>query len=246
MFQKTCWGWLLLNCNSKNSFVWRSLFLSIRSLFRGAGALLGVLGVVAHPVLARAFGRMADALSATCLASFTLVAVASFWCLAPFATRDSGRGIGAAMSAFMLAVCFARPGLYAFELGILNRSQELADARHRSAIGTVDAALTSVGTLVPYSSGLILHRPEEFYILVSCSAFFVCLGAVTYWMWMLLFRYLSDTGIRFRVPRKTTGTHCSKKRRLKMAGTNIFTINLHHFALCNDAEELVFCVSPCL
>lgn len=190
MFQKTCWGWLLFNCNSKNSFVWRSLFLSIRSLFRGAGALLGVLGVVAHPVLARAFGRMADALSATWLASFTLVAVASFWCLAPFATRDSGRGIGAAMSAFMLAVCFARPGLYAFELGILNRSQELADARHRSAIGTVDAALTSVGTLVPYSSGLILHRPEEFYILVSCSAFFVCLGAVTYWMWMLLFRFI--------------------------------------------------------
>ena len=54
----------------------------------------------------------------------------------------------------------------------------------------MDAALTSVGTLVPYSSGLILHRPEEFYILVSCSAFFVCLGAVTYWMWMLLFRFI--------------------------------------------------------
>ena len=89
-------------------------------------------------------------------------------------------------------VCHPRQwsGLYAFELGILNRSQELADARHRSAIGTVDAALTSVGTLVPYSSGLILHRPEEFHILVSCSAFFVCLGAVTYWMWMLLFRFI--------------------------------------------------------
>ena len=162
----------------------------MRSLFRGAGALLGVFGVVAHPVLVRAVGRLADALSATWLASFTLVALASFWCLAPFATQDAGRSISATMLVFMLAVCFARPGLYAFELGILNRSQELADARHRSAIGTVDASLTSVGTLVAYSSGLILDRPEEFYILVSCSAFFVCLGAVTYWMWMLLFRFV--------------------------------------------------------
>lgn len=152
------------------------------SLLRGGGALLGVLGVMGHPGLSRLIGgRPADAFSVTWLAGSTLLALVAF--------REAPQtpGLGPALLIFMVAVCVARPGLYAFELGVLNTEQELADARYRAAIGSVDTALTSAATLVMYGSGLILDKPAQFDILINCSAGFVTTGAVTYWLWMFLF-----------------------------------------------------------
>jgi len=152
------------------------------SLLRGGGAMLGVLGVMGHPGFSRLIGgRPADAFAVTWLAGSTILALVAF--------REAPQtpGLGPALLIFMVAVCVARPGLYAFELGVLNTEQELADARHRAAIGSVDTALTSAATLVMYGSGLILDKPAQFDILINCSACFVTMGAITYWLWMLLF-----------------------------------------------------------
>ena len=74
----------------------------------------------------------------------------------------------------------SRPGLYGFELGVLNTEQELSDARHRSAIGAVDTALVSFATLFMYGSGILFGSPEQFGILVESSSCCVCTAAMTY------------------------------------------------------------------
>ncbi|CAJ1390133.1 unnamed protein product [Effrenium voratum] len=121
------------------------------SLLRGAGALLGVLGVMAHSSASVRLGRCGDGLFVLWLAGMTLLALSAYH-------QVEGRGLTWPLLIFMSAVCLARPGLYGFELGVLNTEQELADARHRSAIGSVDTALTSFATLAMYGSGLLLGR----------------------------------------------------------------------------------------
>ncbi|CAK9023395.1 Solute carrier family 40 member 1, partial [Durusdinium trenchii] len=151
------------------------------SLLRGAGALLGVTGVLMHPPAQELLGaRVADAVFVLWLAGWTVMALDAFH-------RAPDAGMTPTLLLFMSAVCLARPGLYGFELGVLNTEQDFSDARHRSAIGAVDSALTSFATLAMYGSGLVLTRPDQFVVLVDGSTLFVSLGAATYLVWLLLY-----------------------------------------------------------
>lgn len=158
------------------------------SLLRGFGAILGVGGVAFRPALGRCIGEYrADALCVAFLAACTLCALVTFQIAAAAPHADGMSAAAPGLMAFMLLVCLARPGLYAFELGVLNTEQELADARHRNAVGAVDGAMTSAGTLVMYTAGLLLNRSEEFGSLVAASAVFVSGGASVYFFWTLCF-----------------------------------------------------------
>lgn len=158
------------------------------SLLRGLGALLGVGGVALRPALGRCIGEYkADALCVAFLGACTLSALVTFRVAAAAAHADGMSAAAPGLVAFMLLVCLGRPGLYAFELGVLNTEQELADARHRTSIGAVDGAMTSGGTLVMYAAGLLLNRSEEFGYLVAASAYFVSGGTLVYLFWMVCF-----------------------------------------------------------
>ena len=151
------------------------------SLLRGAGALCGISGLLAHPPAVQLVGhRSADGVFVVWLAAFSVFASLAF-------DQAPDSGLTLPLLIFMVSVCLARPGLYGFELGVLNTEQELSDARHRSAIGAVDSALTSLATLVMYASGLVWGRPDDFGFLVCCSTVFVSSGAVIYLTWMLLY-----------------------------------------------------------
>lgn len=150
------------------------------SLLRGAGAVLGIAGTMARPGLGRCMGdRKADALGVIWLAAWMVVAMLSFVA----ANTESVQAVSPMLFLFMAAVCLGRPGLYSFELGVLNQEQELVDKRHRSLVGAVDNALTSLGTVAMYGSGMYWNTAEQFGFLVKCSAFFVASGAVTYVIW---------------------------------------------------------------
>jgi iron-regulated transporter 1 len=158
------------------------------SLMRGAGAVLGIAGTMGRAALARGVGdRSADNLSVWWLAAWMFAALLSFEASAVSGIADL-TGHGGLLLTFMAALCFGRPGLYAFELGVLNKEQDLVDPRHRSAIGAVDAALTSLATLVMYSSGMCFSGASQFGILVKGSSFFVSCGAATYFAWTDMYR----------------------------------------------------------
>jgi len=162
------------------------------SLFRGAGALLGVMGAFARPRLGSCLGnRLADSLSVCWLAAWMLVAFGSFQ------AAGSSVGLTAPLLVFCAAVCLGRPGLYSFELGILNQEQELVDKGHRSAIGAIDSALTSLATMVMFVSGMVLNQAPDFGVLVAGSSVFVAAGAAVYLSWTVLYKttrhkHLSD------------------------------------------------------
>jgi len=159
------------------------------SLLRGAGALLGILGTMARPILGRLFGdRCADGLSVCWLAAWTIVALLAFQAAAGGDTGAALQGVSAPLVVFMAAVCVGRPGLYSFELGVLNQEQDLVDRRHRSAVGAVDTALTSMATVVMYGSGMYWNSAPQFGLLVTGSSFFVACGAATYLAWVGLYK----------------------------------------------------------
>lgn len=178
------------------------------SLLRGSGALLGVLGVTFRGPMGKCLGeRCADAFSVIWLATAMAIALFAFNATADeeseavladtlgLSGADAGRQ--AALLVFMAAVCLGRPGLYAFELGVLNTEQEIADSQRRTAVGAVDNALTSGATVVMYGTGILLARPEQFGFLVAGSSFFVTLGALVYVCWMCCYkkvRHKHDSG----------------------------------------------------
>mmetsp|Transcript_79367 Transcript_79367/g.233177 ORF Transcript_79367/g.233177 Transcript_79367/m.233177 type:complete len:529 (+) Transcript_79367:64-1650(+) len=161
------------------------------SIVRGSGALLGILGTVVRPAMGRQVGsRAADALSVCWLATWMAVALLSYEAACSSAPGNGSAPLGVTppLLLFEAAVCLGRPGLYAFELGVLNQEQELVDQRHRSGIGAVDAALTSMGTLAMYGAGMYFSDSSQFGLLVRCSSFFVSCGACTYLVWTALYK----------------------------------------------------------
>jgi iron-regulated transporter 1 len=157
------------------------------SAMRGAGALVGILGTVCRDPLGRKLGdRVANSLSVCWLAAFMLAAMLSFQAAA--GPSGAPQGLTMPLLVFMVAVCVGRPGLYAFELGVLNQEQELVDKRHTTAVGAVDQAILSLATMVMYGSGMYFSRPDQFALLVEGSAFFVGLGAATYIAWTVLYK----------------------------------------------------------
>lgn len=157
------------------------------SLARCAGAALGITGTVFRPVLGRHVGnRCADGLSVCWEAACTVVAALSYH-IAGGAHGGVPMGVTPSLVVFMAACCAARLGLYAFELGVLNRKQELVDPRCRSAVGAVDASLTSMGTLAVYGASMYFSHPSQFGLLVGLSSFFVNCAAVTYMAWTALY-----------------------------------------------------------
>lgn len=154
------------------------------SLLRGCGALLGVMGPTARPILGKYFGqRVTDGVCVCWLAGMMIISFAAFH----YSSQVSGSTHLYAMLLFMATVCLGRPGLYAFELGVMNEEQELADKLHRNAIGAIDNALCSGATVIMYSAGMVYTRPEQFEVLVAGSSFFVTLGAVVYLLWTCLY-----------------------------------------------------------
>ncbi|CAK0889295.1 unnamed protein product [Prorocentrum cordatum] len=153
------------------------------SLAGAAGAALGAGGTLARPALGRRFGeRAADGVSvcweAACVVSAAL-------CYRAAAATPEGGSLP--ILAFLGAACASRLGLFAFCLGMLNRKQRLVEARCRSAVGAVDAALTSAGSLLTYTAGLYLGHASQFWLLVDLSAFFVTCGACVYLLWAALY-----------------------------------------------------------
>mmetsp|Transcript_123508 Transcript_123508/g.283187 ORF Transcript_123508/g.283187 Transcript_123508/m.283187 type:complete len:306 (+) Transcript_123508:594-1511(+) len=153
------------------------------SALRGAGALAGVAGVTVQPLCFGACGEKgSNLLAVSTLGVSGLAAAASF---ALSGVHDDHRVLF--LYGFAFFVVLARPGLYAFELGVLNQEQELVDEKCRSGIGAVDNALTSAATLIMYIAGTVLNDTSYFGWLVNASAACLLAGVVLYSLWCMLF-----------------------------------------------------------
>lgn len=155
------------------------------SLFRGAGALVGIIGVTARPKCVTCCSdNVASLLNVGGLAACIVSAALCFHVTTSAPTEETRMLYLYIFGAF---VVLGRPFLYAFELGVLNQVQVLVDERNRAAMGAVDDATLSGMTLAIYACGTIFNRPDQFGGLVNVSAVAISMGFLVYGTWLLLF-----------------------------------------------------------
>mmetsp|Transcript_35998 Transcript_35998/g.81292 ORF Transcript_35998/g.81292 Transcript_35998/m.81292 type:complete len:521 (-) Transcript_35998:60-1622(-) len=156
------------------------------SLIRGSGALVGLVGVSARPMCLKLLPeRITNIASVGALAAFTICAAVVYTMSEAVALEPVDRL--PYLYIFAMCVVLARPGLYAFELGVLNQEQLMVDETRRASVGAVDEALLSGFTLAIYTATAVFNKPEQFGGLVYVSASSVTAGCVAYVLWCLLY-----------------------------------------------------------
>jgi iron-regulated transporter 1 len=153
--------WLLQNWN---------LSEVVLGIFRGLGAVFGLLATLLFPIVSQKFGLAR--------ASMTFV-VAQALCLI-VAGISFGLGAGASWL-FLAAVLFSRIGLYGFSLGETEIRQRLVTRK-----GVVNGqlnALTTGATLCVFALGTLAANAQDFKWLIWGSVGAVCAAALLQSFW---------------------------------------------------------------
>lgn len=141
-------------------------------LFRGLGAIFGLLATVAFPrVLARLGLVKATQAFIVWEAVCLVLAGVAFWNGKDYALL------------FSLGILLSRVGLYGFSLGEVEIRQRSIPPAVRGRVNGFANALTSLATLGVYGAGALLKDPSDFSKLVYGSIAFVCVGAGTFALW---------------------------------------------------------------
>lgn len=185
-------------------------------VFRGAGALSGVLGVTLfslfrkceaeHPSMSNEDTHFVsvsiERLRCVSLAFLMLevaavlvAAVAYSFCNAIYisdtpesSTVESGtRLMPWPMFVFLSAIVISRAGLYSFDVGVLEIEQYIVDERYRNAVGSVEGALCSLAEMGMYVMSIILPNPDLFVWQVGISATAVGFGGASFGLFLCVY-----------------------------------------------------------
>ena len=151
-------------------------------LFRGAGAVFGLMATALYPWVTRRLGLIAGA-RAFIVYQACMVVVA----LVCFAAGGLTGQIG-----FLCCILASRIGLYGFSLGEMQIRQEVIRPEVRGEVNGFASALTGVATLGLYAAGALLPATGDFVWLVGGSVTFVALGAVLFTFWSRTMRIQPD------------------------------------------------------
>lgn len=141
-------------------------------IFRGAGAVFGLLATLCFPPVVRRFGVVKGS-----LVFISLQAVAVLTALPFFYFRTLDGFI------FLTLILFSRIGLYGFSMGEMEIRQRSIAPGQRGEINGVATALTSFATLIHYGAGTLVGEQAQFVWMVALSVVAVCCGAATYYLW---------------------------------------------------------------
>jgi solute carrier family 40 (iron-regulated transporter), member 1 len=150
---------------------WKMTELDL-GVFRGAGAVFGLIATVIFPAFKKKFGLL-DA-SAVFIGFQAAVLLASM----PFFLSQSLNGW-----AFLILVLFSRIGLYGFSLGELEIRQNYVLENSRGIINGVASALNNCATLCLFAFGALFPTKNGFVILTTISVVSVSLASGLFWNW---------------------------------------------------------------
>ncbi|MEY4066762.1 MAG: hypothetical protein RIR26_2970 [Pseudomonadota bacterium] len=145
-------------------------------VFRGLGAVFGLLATVLFPFLRRRWGLLSSARAFICFQAAMVVASLVFF-LSPWAGGW----------AFLGCILLSRIGLYGFSLGETEIRQTLIPEGQRGSVNGVAGAFTSLASLVLFGLGSLLSTAEHFLWLVMISMIAVSVGALVFSLWMRRF-----------------------------------------------------------
>lgn len=146
----------------------------IIGLFRGSGAIFGLVATVLFPVSLRYFNvKTASHYFLGFQALMVLVGGAFFVFGEPWGQLG-----------FLILILFSRVGLYGFSLGEMQIRQEGIHPSVRGAVNGFANALTGVATLALFAFGAALPTTADFKYLVFLSIGCVCVSFVIFTVWL--------------------------------------------------------------
>lgn len=151
---------------------WKLPELTI-GVFRGAGALFGLLATVLFPL---ALKKMSVERASFLFLAFQGLMLGCGYIL--FLRADGFGQIG-----FLVMILFSRVGLYGFSLGETQIRQTGIAPLHRGEVNGFANALTALATIGLFGAGVVLPTTEDFGILVMSSVGFVFIALSIYGFW---------------------------------------------------------------
>jgi iron-regulated transporter 1 len=144
-------------------------------IFRGAGAVFGLLATLLYPRLERKYGVIA-ASRAFIFFQATMVVLA----LICFSNQVYYQLL------FLMFILLSRIGLYGFSIGETQIRQTNIAEHERGRINGFASALTAIATIGLYGAGAIFAEPAKFYLLVCGSVVAVLSAAILFECWLRL------------------------------------------------------------
>jgi iron-regulated transporter 1 len=141
-------------------------------LFRGGGALFGLISTWLFPLVLRKMGLIKS--SRFFIQFQSLMVILALLCF--YSEYKLG---------FLVFILFSRIGLYGFSLGETQIRQEGIPEHVRGEINGFASALTSIATICLYGSGAIITSVHDFHILINLSVAVVMLSALIFTIWSL-------------------------------------------------------------
>lgn len=141
-------------------------------IFRGLGAVFGLLATLLFPKVRKRFGLVRG--TWLFIGFQAVVLVLSL----PFFYFRTANGL-----VFLALVLVSRVGLYGFSLGETEIRQRSIPEGQRGKVNGVATALTSLATLILFAAGTLIASPQWFYLMVLFSVCAVCVGAAIYLRW---------------------------------------------------------------
>lgn len=142
-------------------------------IFRGAGAVFGLIATVLYPWGVRRWGLVRASRNFLVFQTITL-----FFSLALMLTGTFVGQVG-----FLACVLLSRIGLYGFSLGEMQIRQIGIRQNVRGEVNGFATALTGGATLLLYTGGALLSSTEDFKYLIMSSVLFVAIGCATFLAW---------------------------------------------------------------
>ena len=158
-------GWLTANWNVSELAV---------GIFRGMGAIFGLLATVLFPVAIRYFSLVSATRLFILWEAFCLVGAGCAFALG----QD-------AVMLFAALILLSRIGLYGFSLGETEIRQISIPAESKGRVNGFAQSLTSLATIGVYAAGTGVVNGRGFNVLVFASIGFVVLGAALFFWWSI-------------------------------------------------------------
>ncbi|GBF99021.1 hypothetical protein Rsub_11825 [Raphidocelis subcapitata] len=150
------------------------------SVFRGAGAISGLLATFIFPRLHAAAGLEASGCAGiswlnACLLVGAVPTVAATLLGTPLGGAAGGSGGGPPPPLLLLLLCglvASRLGVWLFDLAVSQLQQEMVPPDELGAVSGVQSSMQSLFEIASFVAGSALHRPDQFHWLMlgSCCA----------------------------------------------------------------------------
>lgn len=150
---------------------WKGIPAYVISLARGFSAIIGIAATLLYPVVHSWVSTLRTGLWSIwmqwcCL----LLCVGSIWVAG---------GVASAW-VLMAGVAASRPGLWMFDLALMQLMQDSVPDADRCVVGGVQNSLQSMFDLLTYIMGIVISDPRDFSELIVLSFFLVTCAALMY------------------------------------------------------------------